>query len=403
MEIKKLLDKFMKVKEIDANFLARDLSAEDLEIVKSEGSFLFSSRGKKYIDFSMGWCVGNIGWGNKEIKKKISQYKGPDYVRPDYLYKSWAELAELLAKITPGKLQKSFRATGGTEAVEIALQVAMSHTKRYKFISIEGSYHGHSIGAMSVGSSHFRNWYKNLLSNCYKIKPPLNENAADKLEELLKRDDIAALIMEPIICSLGVEIPTKEFMSRAQILCKKYGALLIMDEVATGFGRTGKLFASEHFGIEPDIMCLAKAITGGYGGLGATVTTEKVAKSMEYEFSFYSTYGWYPLSTEAAIVNIKYIMKHKKQLEKNTNEMSKYFIERLSRMKFKFPAKIRTKGLAIGVEFEQLRYTNEIRVKAQKSGVLFSQLNDKILVLFPALNIDRKTATKGLDILEKCL
>lgn len=393
----------MKVKKIDTKFLARDLPPEDLEIVKSEGNFLFDSKGKKYIDFLMGWCVGNIGWGNKEIKKRISRYKGPDYVRPEYLYKSWAELAALLAKITPGKLQKSFRATGGTEAVEIALQVAMSHTKRHKFISIEGSYHGHSIGAMSVGSSDFRGWYKNLLPDCYKIKAPLDEKAAGQVEKLLKQSDIAALIMEPIICSLGVEIPTKEFMSRIQVLCRKYGTLLIMDEVATGFGRTGKLFASEHFGIEPDIMCLAKGITGGYGGLGATITTEEVAKSMEYEFSFYSTYGWYPLSTEVAIANIKYIMKHKKQLEKNTNEMSEYFVQRLSRMKFKYSAKIRVKGLAIGVEFEQPRYANKIVAKAQKNGVLFSQLNNKIFVLFPALNINRRTVAQGLDILEKCL
>lgn len=396
----------MIVKKTDAKFLARDIPAKDIEIVKSEGNFLFDSKGKKYIDFLMGWCVGNIGWGNKEIKKKINQYKGPDYVRPFYLYKAWAELAELLAKITPGKLQKSFRATGGTEAVEIALQAAMSHTKRHKFISIEGSYHGHSIGALSVGASDFRNWYKNLLPDCYKINPPLDMKAADKLEELLKQRDIAALIMEPIICSLGVEIPTKEFMSRAQALCKQFGTLLIMDEICTGFGRTGKLFASEYFDIEPDIMCLAKAITGGYGGMGATVVTEEVARSMEYSFSFYSTYGWYPLSTEVAITNIKYILRHKKQLEENTNEMGKYFADRLSQMKFKFPAKIRVKGLAIGIEFEQTGYATEIVTKTQEAGVLFSQLSQldsKIIVIFPALNIDRKTSEKGLDILEKCL
>ena len=390
----------MKVKEKDKKFLARDLPAEDLEIVKSDGNFLFDSKGNKYIDFLMGWCVGNIGWGNKEIKKRISQYKGPDYVNPAYLYKPWAELAELLAEITPGKLQKSFRATGGTEAVEIALQVAMSHTKRHKFISIEGSYHGHSIGAMSVGSSDFRSRYKNLLPGCHKIKPPLDNKAADKLEELLKQSDIAALIMEPIICNLGVEIPTKEFMSRAQALCKKYGALLIMDEVAIGFGRTGKLFASEHFEIEPDIMCLAKGITGGYGSLGTTIATEEVAKSMEYEFSFYSTYGWHPLSTEVAITNIKYLVKNKECLEKNTNEMSKYFVERLSQMKFKYPVKIRAKGLAIGVEFEHAGYAQKITAKAQKNGLLFSPLNNKMFTIFPALNIDKNVAKKGLDILE---
>ncbi|MDD3102217.1 MAG: aspartate aminotransferase family protein [Patescibacteria group bacterium] len=393
----------MQVKEMDKKFLSRDLPPDDIEIVKSDGNFLFDSKGKKYIDFLMGWCVGNVGWGNEEIKKKIKKYNGPDYVNPNYLYKSWAELAELLAKITPGKLKKSFRATGGTEAVEIALQAAMSHTKRHKFISIEGSYHGHSIGAMSVGSSDFRNWYKNLLPDCYKIKPPLDDKAADEVEKLLKQKDIAALIMEPIICNLGVIIPEKEFMTRAQSSCKKYGTLLIMDEVATGFERTGKLFASEYFDLEPDIMCLAKGITGGYGGLGATITTEEIAKSMEYEFSFYSTYGWHPLSAEIAIANIKYILKHKKQLEKNINEMSKYFTERLSKMKFKYPANVHVKGLAIGVEFKKPNYANQIVAQSQKNGVLFSSLGNTIFTLFPALNIDRKTAEKGLNILEKSL
>lgn len=393
----------MDTKKLDKKFLARDLPAENLEIKKSEGNFLFDSNNKKYVDFLMGWCVGNIGWGNKEIKKKISKYGGPDYVRPDYLYKPWAELSALLAKITPGKLQKSFRATGGTEAIEIALQAAMSHTKRHKFISIEGSYHGHSIAAMSIGSSEFRSWYKNLLPDCYKINPPLNEKAVEKIEKILMKGDIAALIMEPIICSLGVEIPTEYFMHRVQILCKKYGTLFIVDEVCTGFGRTGKLFASEHFKIEPDIMCLAKGITGGYGGLGATITTKEVAKSMEYDFSFYSTYGWHPLSTEIAIVNIKYLLTHKNKLEKNITQIGEYFRERLSKMKFRYTAEIRVKGLAIGIKFTKENYATEILRKAQRRGVLLALLNNKTLVLFPALNIDKNTAKTGLDILEKCL
>src|SRR3989338_3821545 len=393
----------MHTKKIDKKFLARDIPSENLEIVKSEGNFLFDARGKKYIDFLMGWCIGNVGWGNKEIKEKIKQYKGPDYVRPDYLYKPWAKLAELLANITPGRLQKSFRATGGTEAIEIGLQDAMSHTKRYKFISIEGSYHGHSIGAMSIGSSEFRSWYKNLLPNCHKISPPLDEKAADKLEKLLMRNDIAALVMEPIICSLGVEIPTKKFMSRAQELCKKYGTLFMVDEVCTGFGRTGKLFASEHYGIKPDIMCLAKGITGGYGSVGVAITTAEVAKSMEYEFSFYSTYGWYPLSVEAAIANIEYILKYKNELEKNTNDIGQYFTERLSQMRFRYPAEIKVKGLAVVVKFKQGKYANEIVKRCSKKGVLFALLNDKTFVLLPALNIHRDNAKIGLDIIERCL
>lgn len=396
----------MNTRKKDEMYLGRDIPAKNIEIRKSKGNYLYDSNGKKYVDFLMGWCVGNLGWGNEEIKKTIRVFNGPDYVRPFYLYEPWAELAELLAKITPGKLQKSFRATGGTEAVEIALQAAMSHTKRHKFISIEGSYHGHSIATLSIGASDFRHWYKNLLPDCYKLTPPLDGKAITKLESLLKRRDIAALIMEPIICSLGVEIPTQDFMKQAGKLCKKYGTLVIMDEICTGFGRTGKLFGSEHYDIEPDIMCLAKAITSGYGTMGATIMTPKVAKSMEFDFSFYSTYGWYPLSTAIAITNIKYILKHKKQLLGNTNTMGAYFVERLSKMKFKYTPKITAKGLAIGVAFDQPGYSTKIVARSQEKGVLFAQLSqvdDKKFVIFPALNIDRKIADEGLQLIEMCL
>lgn len=393
----------LNIKQKDKKFLGRDLPALDLDIVKSDGNFLYDSKGKKYIDFLMGWCVGNIGWGNKKIKEDLRKSVGPDYVYPGYLYQPWVELAELLAKITPGRLTKSFRATGGTEAVEIALQAAMSHTKRHKFISIEGSYHGHSIGAMSVGTSSFRKQYSNLLFHCHKIKTPLNNQAAAETIKLLKNKDIAALIMEPIICNLGVVIPEKDFMQKIQFACKKYGTLFISDEVATGFGRSGKMFASEYYNLKPDIMCLAKGITGGYGGLGATIMTPEVAKSMEWDFSFYSTFGWHPLNAAAAIANIKFILQNKRVILDNTNKMSKYFEKRLQKMKFNYPAEIRVKGLAIGVEFNQSNYALQVINKCQTKGLLFSGLGNKVFTLFPALNVDIKIAKTGLDILEKCI
>jgi acetylornithine/succinyldiaminopimelate/putrescine aminotransferase len=393
----------MNTKEKDKKYLGRDVPAEQLEIVNSKGDYLIDLNGRKYIDFLMGWCVGNIGWGNKDIAKKLNNYKGPTYVLPHYLYKPWAELAELLAKISLGKLTKSFRATGGTEAVEIAMQSAMSHTKRHKFISIEGSYHGHSIGAMSIGDSSFRNWYKNLLSNCYKIKPPLNAEAGKQVEKMLSKKDIAGFIMEPIICNLGVIMPDKEFIDIVAKACKKYGTLFIADEVATGFGRTGKMFASEHYNLEPDIMCLAKGLTGGYGASGATIMTEEVAKSMEFDFSFYSTFGWTPMNVEATLANIKYILKNKNQIFRNVSEMSKYFEKRLQGMNFKYPAKIRIKGLAIGVEFEKDGYAGKVVKKCRDNGLLFSTLGSTMFTLFPALNINKKIAKKGLDLMEKSI
>lgn len=393
------------LRQKDAKYFGRGFPPVPIEIVKAKGSFLYDANGKKYIDFLMGWCVGNIGWGVEEIKNAIREFDGPEYIRPFYLYKPWVELAELLAKITPGKLTKSFPATGGTEAVEIALQAAMSYTKRTKFISIEGSYHGHSIGAMSVGSSEFRKHYTNLLPGCYKIKPPLNAKAAREAEKLLQKGDIAGFIMEPIVCNLGILIPDQEFFDIVTRACQKYGTLLIIDEVATGFGRCGKMFASEHFDLEPDIMILAKGITGGYGALGATIMTEEVAKSMDWEFSFYSTYGWHPISVEAALATIKYMLDNNEKLFKNLAEVSKFFEDRLKKIRFRYPAKIRIKGLAVAVEFKakDYNYIGEIIKRCREKGLLITDEASHILTFFPALTIDKKTAEEGLSILASCV
>ncbi|MDB5038812.1 MAG: argD [Bacteriovoracaceae bacterium] len=389
----------LNVRSLDQKYLARDSDPKDIEVVKTSGSFVFDANGKRYIDFVMGWCVGNLGWGLDPIKNKLKSFKGPDYVTPSMLYKRWAELANLLADITPGNLKKSFRATGGTEAVEVALNAAISHTKRIKFVSIDGCYHGDSLATMSL-SSDFPKGGKNSLLDCKRIKPPLDKKATGELERVLQKKDVAAFIMEPIICNLGVLIPDSDFMKSAQQLCRKYGSLLIMDEVATGFGRTGKLFASEHYDLEPDILCLAKAITGGYAALGATVTTEEVAKSVEY---YYSTYGWHPLSVEAAIANVQYWLKHRDRIEENTNSMSEYFSERLENMPFKSAPNIRIKGLAIGINFHgDENYGSKIVETAEKKGLLLSE-SENGFTLFPALNIERAVAEEGLTLLEESL
>lgn len=177
--------------------------ASALQITRSEGSCVFDGQGNRIIDFVMGWTVGNLGWGRAEIKRAMME-DHPSYVAPYYSYQRWSELAELLADLTPPTLRRSFRATGGTEAVEIALQTAMLCTRRTKFVSIEGSFHGNSIGTISVASSAYRKKYKGLLPDCHKIEPPLDSAAADRLEDALKRRDVAAFIMEPIICNLGV-------------------------------------------------------------------------------------------------------------------------------------------------------------------------------------------------------
>ena len=160
----------------------------------------------------------------------------------------------------------------------------MAYTGRGTFVSIEDSYYGNSIATMSIGATENRETFPNLLPNCRKIVPPLDRKALGKVETLLKKRDVAAFIMEPIICNLGALVPEDEFMRGVRKLCTRYGTLFIADEVATGFGRTGRLFACEHFDLEPDVLCTAKAITGGYGGLGAVITTSKIANAIKEDF-----------------------------------------------------------------------------------------------------------------------
>lgn len=391
----------MDVKGKDEKYLGRD-SGPDLQIVRSEGSTVVDAKGRKYIDFTSGWCVGNLGWGNEEVLDRVRRFEGPAYVDPSFLYRPWAELAELLAKITPGKLQKCFRATGGTEAVEFALQAAMVHTGRRKFMSLESSYHGNSIGTLSIGSSSNRERFENLLPNCYKLEPPLDEKALRKVETRLKRRDVAAFIMEPISIAHGVLVPAPEFMVGLQRLCRRYGTLLVMDEVACGFGRTGTLFASEHFAIEPDILCLGKAISGGYGALGATIMTAKVAKSMERDGSFYSTFGWHPIAVAAAIASIRYVTRHRKRLLDGVAALSEYFRARLSSMEFGFAPEIRIRGLAIALEFEDPGYASSFQDECHEKGLLLTNADEAVVLLLPPMTLDRETARRGLDIMEAC-
>lgn len=388
----------MKLLDKDKKYLGRDGTYIPLVFSKTKGSLIIDAYGNKIIDFLSGWNVGNVGWGVAEIKNEIKRFNGPDYVDPYSLYKPWVDLAEILAKITPSNLVKSFRATGGTEAVEIAIQAAILHTKRSKFIAIKDSYHGHSIATMSLMKRPGFNFL-----DSHQIEIPLDTKAGREVEKILSKGDIAAYISEPIVLNLGVEIPTQEYFNLVQNACKKYGTVFIIDEVATGFGRTGKLFASEYYDLKPDIMCLGKGLTGGYGALGSTIMTEELAKSMEVDFSFYSTFGWHPLNTIATIANLKYLLKYKNSILKNVLAMSKYFAYRLSKMKFKYNPEIRIKGLAIAVRFKKEDYAQEIVNKTLENHLLISTLTPYVFTLFPSLTIDKDTAKKGLDILEYCL
>ena len=371
---------------------------DEFSVARGKGSYLFDTRGKRYVDFVMGWCVGNFGWGDPELERRIARYRGPDYVYPDYRYPPWEELAGLLSRIAPGDLTKCFRATGGSEAVELAIQAAMLHTKRHAFVSLEESYHGNTFGAMSVAGSEYREKFPRLLPNCHKIKPPLDENALDRIETRLKRRDVAAFLMEPVSINLGVCVPRPGFMEGLRALCTRYRTLLILDEVACGFGRTGRIFASEHWDAEPDIMCVAKAISGGVAGMGAMLATAAVGKMMEAKGEFYSTYGWHPRSTDVAIASLRRIIRDKRKLLAHVAATSDYFRERIGAIEFGSKVTLNMLGLAIGLHFDDDDYGDGLAERCRRNGLLVASQSGDVLLL-PALNIDRRTASRGLDIL----
>ncbi len=380
--------------------VALQADAENIPILGSQGGYLIGPRGKQFIDFTSGWCVGNFGWNEPNVRAAIRKFKGPAYVYPGYRYKGWDELAALLGDLTPRNLTRCFRATGGSEAVDLALQAAMLHTGRRKFISLKDSYHGNTIGGLSVGSGD-RNILPNLLGNCHRIAPPLTLQVAARVETLLKRRDVAALIMEPISINLGVLIPDKAFFRRVEKLCQRYGTLFIADEVATGFGRTGKLFAIEYFNIKPDIMCVAKAITAGHIPMGAMLTTAGVARSMEEKGNFYSTYGWHPLAVAAALATLRALRRRRKSFLKQVNALSVRFVDRLSMMGFRTTPKIRAKGLAIALEFETEQEASGLVERAKKNGLLLTS-EGQVVLLLPPLTMTNKVAEKGLSILAGC-
>ena len=389
----------MDLKESDRQFLGRGFEVDDLEVTATDNGLLRDASGKRYLDWLSGWCVGNFGWGAEHLRDAIREYRGPDYVPPHFRYAPWVELARRLAQLAPGRLRVAWRATGGTEAVDIALQIAMAVTERGRFVAIEGAYHGNSIGAVSVGDAASREPFANRLRGCDTVAPPLDARAAARVEQLLKGRDVAAVILEPIVMNLNVEIPTPEFMKRLAAACKRTGTLLIVDEVASGFGRTGKLFASEHYALKPDLLCLAKAITGGYAPMGATLTTPGIARKLGDKAQFYSTYGWHPIATAVALANLEWIIANRGPLLRHIDQTSKYLRSRLARMPFKA---LRIKGLAIAAETESQAFAQDVAARCREKSLLIGA-EDKFLVLFPPLTLDPGPAKVGMDVLERAL
>lgn len=381
----------------DEQHLGRVTEATPIQIVSAHGVRLRDARGRSYIDLTSGSCVVNFGWNHPAILERLHAVDAPSYVAPNLLYAPWVELARRLSDFAPGELEVAYRATTGTEAVELALQIAMTYTKRSKFVSLAGAYHGNSLLAHSIGDAD----QPAHVPGCKELALPLDEAGLDRLRKLLAPGDVAAFIMEPISMNHGVVVPSARFMRGAAELCRQHGTLFVMDEVASGWGRTGKLFATEYFDIAPDLMCLAKAITNGHAPLGATLATHDIAEAVKDELEFYATFGWHPFAVEAALATIDLIDRDGDAILANVAERSVEIATALGQLPWKRRADVHVKGLALAVHFEDAKgYPGQIAEACRAAGVLILD-EDDYLALFPPLVIDVDTTREALDILER--
>ncbi len=327
----------------------------DRVYVRAKGAYLYDAEGNDYLDFLSGYSVFNVGRNHPVVTQALRDALDldlPNMVQMDCSLMSGL-LGEALLKKTPAHLDAVFFCNSGTEAVEGALKFARAATGRPRIVSLHGSYHGLSYGSLSVtGSESFQEGFGPFLADTEFVR--LGDLNA--LQATLAMGDVAALIVEPVQ-GKGVNYPLDDYFQRAQALCRKYGTLLICDEVQTGLGRTGKWFAFQHWDLEPDIVTMAKTLSGGYVPCGAIVTRRSI-----YQRTFSrldrcvvhsSTFGRNNLAMTCALATLTVLEDEK--LVENSAAMGELLMTCLRRLQAKHPfiKEVRGKGLMIAIEFHE--------------------------------------------------
>jgi ornithine--oxo-acid transaminase len=327
----------------------------DRVYVRADGAYLYDAAGNAYLDFLSGYGVFNMGRNHPVIKQAIRDVLDldlPNLVQLDCSLLSGL-LAEALLKKTPSHLEAVFFCNSGTEAIEGALKFARAATGRAGFIALQGGYHGLSYGSLSVtGIPNFQEGFGPLMANIDRVR--IGDLVG--LERLLSKRNVAAFLVEPVQ-GKGVKFPKDDFFVQAQILCRKYGTLFICDEIQTGLGRTGKWWAFEHWDLEPDIITVAKSLSGGYVPCGAIVTRraiyQKVFSRLDRAVVHSSTFGRNNLAMACGLASLS-VLENEKLIE-NSERMGLLLSERLDglRRKHTFLREVRGKGLMIAMEFAE--------------------------------------------------
>jgi adenosylmethionine-8-amino-7-oxononanoate aminotransferase len=405
-------------------------------ITKGEGCYVYDREGRSYLDFVAGVTRPvHIGYGRKDLAEAImKQATELPYFTPMHFTNPRAlELAEVLAGLTPHKIDNFLFVCDGSEAVESAMKLAKQHhsykgdKQRFKVISRRGAYHGvtslalralgtvlpmrHSMEPLAPGSVFVESPY------CYRCPLRLSYPACDiacaeevrRIIEFEGPDQISIFIGEPIQQGFGALAPPPEYWPIIRDICDDYGVLLIIDEVICGFGRTGRWFGVEHFGIQPNLMTMAKGISSGYIPLGAVGCTNEVIDPIDI-FEHLHTYANHPVACAAGLKNIEIIKKE--NLIERSAQMGKYFLDALKSLEeHPIVGEVRGSGLWLGIDFTTDKKTralfpmsrlNSLVDRAQRKGLII-KLMGLALELAPPLIIEKSEIDKGIKILHECI
>ena len=394
------MNKNQKIAHLTKKYIAQTYGRYPIALVRGKGTKVWDKNNKQYLDFVSGLAVNNLGHCHPAIVSAIKkQAETLLHVSNLYHIEPQSQLAEQLTSLCFA--DKFFFCNSGTEAIESAIKLArkfsfdQGHPERTEIITMHNSFHGRTLGALSAtAQKKFHTGFQPLLRG-FKYVPFNNIQAVKKLVS----KKTCAILVEPIQGEGGVNVPDSSYLKDLKSLCKNSGILLIFDEVQTGFGRTGSLFAHELFKIKPDILTLAKALGGGVA-IGALGGTNQVMKSF-VPGSHAATFGGNPLACAAALASLKVITGN--GFLKKTSETGDYFFECLQNLarQHSIIKDIRGKGMMLAIELS--KPGNEVVLDCMKNGFLINCIQKNILRFLPPLNISRKDINTLMPVLSKSL
>ncbi len=378
-----------KIIQLEKKYLMQTYSRPGFVIDKGKGCYVFDKNGKRYIDLVGGLATCPLGHGNKEfanaIRKQIEKITNTTNL---YYTEEQVLLAKKLAKLSG--LNKCFFSNSGTESIETAIKLTRKHTKKTMIISAKHGFHGRTFGSLAATwKKEIKDQFKPMLSGFKHV----DYGDIGAIKQSIDKK-IAAVMVEPIQGEAGIIMPQKDYLRELREICDKHNILLIIDEVQTGCGRTGKFFAYEHDKIKPDIIALAKGLANGLP-IGVTIATEEVAASFE-KSDHGSTFGGNPVSCKAANFTIDYIIS--KKLIHNAAIQGKYLMNKLNSINSDSIKEVRGKGLMIGMETKN---NNENIIKnCIEKRLLINPASKKILRFLPPLIINKEIIDDAIKILD---